>query len=631
MKSIKMLKKRLKIGLAAAGICLCLCSRLVLGAEEADEQAVLLAEEEKEFVRGLGTLVVGCQGNADPVMYEDENGELGGITREILDLVAQRTGLQFEYRILPMGRVTYDDLLRENIDLVAGVEYNEVNAHAAGISLTVPYFEAGKVVVCRKETNFDPQESMTVAVASGSQTIEQVIHNKYPDFQVVFFDSIDEAMKAVDEGNVDCFIQNQYSVDRLIHKPKYEDLKIVAAAGIGDSHSLSPMINKTDTDGNGNMLNDPLLMEVLNKGIESLSEEEVSMIIIRQTSERGYELTTGDFLYKYRYSAAAVLVALAAVACLLVYVWRIGFLKRSVARLKEEEEKNRILLEKSEQMIYEVDLTQKEIRTSETFEKKFGWSPARSCSSMKLEEMLSIWRVHPDDQYSFGKAFRQSVETGQDSKLEVRLLKANGGSIWCRINHFVMMGANGKPKMVLGLIRDVNEETNEKQMLTEKSRRDSLTGLYNKEAFAEEVQKQLAEVRESGQDCAVVFVDLDNFKNVNDHLGHLTGDKAICDVAEILNRFFDKGEVTARFGGDEFCVFIRNESPAALQEKMQRLAELLCLRYTDGVDTVEISASIGTAVSGTSGYQWDMLLQHADAALYEAKAEGKKRCVFYLI
>lgn len=620
----------IKFMLAVAGAVLCLGSLSVLGAGE--EQGIMadLSEDEKAFVSGLDTLVVGCQGNADPVMYQDEHGQLGGITREILNLVALRTGLKFEYKILPNGSITYDDLRRENIDLVAGVEYNEVNAHSAGISLTVPYFEASKVVVCRKETKFEPGSFMTVAVVSGSQTIEQVIHNKYPNFQVVFFKSVETAMDAVDEGKVDCLIQNQYSVDRLMHKPKFEDLRIVAAAGIGDCHSLSPMLNKSEEDEKDEILNSPLLMDILNKGIESISEEEISLIIIRQTMERGYELTILDLLYKYRYAAIAGLVALCALTGLLIYVWRIHFLKRSVALLKEEKEKNRLLLEKSEQIIYEVDLAKMEVHTSDTFEKKFGWSPVRNYSSLKLDEMFHIWRVHPDDQDSFGKAFRQSMEQGQDCKTEVRLIKSNGRSIWCRINHFVMTGSNGKPKMILGLIQDVDEETNERQKLTEKSKRDYLTGLYNKEAFAEEAKRQLLDIRNKGQECAVVFIDLDNFKNVNDHLGHLTGDKAICDVAKILTGFFEKGEITARFGGDEFCVFIRNENTDALKEKLQHLAKSLCLSYSDGGQVVEISASIGVAVSGTSGYQWDILLQHADAALYEAKEAGKKRCVFYV-
>lgn len=633
--TISVLKKRFKVLAVVAGAVMFLGTQSVFGGElNAGEETVAvvnLTEEERAFVESLPALVVGCQGNADPLMYETKSGEFGGIARDILDTVAERTGLTFQYKVLPVGNITYDALRAEGLDLVAGIEYNSVNSHVFGLHLTEPYFEAGKVVVCRKETKFAPDASMKIAVASGSQTIKTVIRNKYPNFQVERYLTVEEAMDAVDRGDVDGMIQNQYSVDRLMHRPKYEDLRIVAAAGIGDSHSLSPLIYKYGNEEKDEVLSSPLLMSVLNKGIDSLTEEETSLFVIRQTMERGYNMTVGDLLYKYRVTLLALGISLGAFVGLGGYIWRIRFLKKSVKLLKREEEKHQLLLEKTEQIIYEVDLVKMETRTSGAFEKKFGWNPVRHYSSMELEEAIGSWRVHQDDQESFSKAWRQSLEKGQDSQMEVRLLKTDGSCVWCRINNFVMLGEDGEAKLVLGLIRDVNQETAERQKLAEKSRRDYLTGLYNKEAFEEESRKWLLECRKRGKNCALLFVDLDNFKNVNDHLGHLTGDRAICDVAEILREFFQEDGIVSRFGGDEFCIFIPcDETDASKEAKLQKLLEALCLSYSDGVSGVEISASVGVALSKVSGYNWDILLRHADAALYRAKETGKNRFNFYV-
>ena len=190
-----------------------------------------------------------------------------------------------------------------------------------------------------------------------------------------------------------------------------------------------------------------------------------------------------------------------------------------------------------------------------------------------------------------------------------------------------MQDSAGNVYQVLGLIRDIDREMSEKQRLAEEAQRDALTGLYNKEAFRQESIRYLRKCKD--ETCAVLFVDMDNFKEVNDTLGHMMGDQAIIAVSDTLKHVFAKSDIVGRFGGDEFCVLMKDVDEQTIEIKMHWLLEQLRFTHTNGEESVSTSASIGITTSTVSGYQLGILLEHADAALYAAKEHGKNRCKFY--
>jgi len=302
-------------------VLLCLCALLPLPGRAAARAAappVALTEEEQAYLGRAGELVVGCPVNNCPLLFQDERtGELKGIAIDILDMVAESTGLTFRYQALPAGDVTFDDLRRLQVDLVAGVEYNPFNQNSSGLALTDTYLHTAKVFVCRGDTVFDPDSAMTVATCSGSQTLKKVIQEQYPLFETVYYDTTESALSALLDGEADVVLQNQYTVERLLRKPIYEDLQIVATASIGDSQCLGCLV---PIDGDGESVLSPdaqLLLSILNKGIDSLDQAQVSFLIIKETSENPYQYTLGDMLYHYRYAAAGLLASLGLILFLL--------------------------------------------------------------------------------------------------------------------------------------------------------------------------------------------------------------------------------------------------------------------------------------------------------------------------
>jgi diguanylate cyclase (GGDEF)-like protein len=178
------------------------------------------------------------------------------------------------------------------------------------------------------------------------------------------------------------------------------------------------------------------------------------------------------------------------------------------------------------------------------------------------------------------------------------------------------------------LLEDVTERRNAEARITHLARYDELTGLPNRVNFRDEIEHLLAAPHGTGQMSALLFIDLDQFKQVNDTLGHPCGDQLLCAVADRLRAMLRPEDFVARFGGDEFVVFQQNiKSPDEAAALASRIVDHLSERYKIDNHLVEIGASIGIAM--TAGVSADTLLKNADMALYRAKADGRGTFCFF--
>ena len=180
---------------------------------------------------------------------------------------------------------------------------------------------------------------------------------------------------------------------------------------------------------------------------------------------------------------------------------------------------------------------------------------------------------------------------------------------------------------------DINEEKSyfeqmnivqkEKEALVEKVKLDLLTGVYSKSAFEQLADEYIHMF--PMQEFAIVFLDLDHFKNVNDTLGHLMGDKAIIDAAERLQTIFSNKDVISRFGGDEFCILVKGIPQNTLIRKLDFILKELRRTYQYDQKTVEITASMGVACCRGMASDIVPIIQAADMALYQAKRNGRNQ------
>lgn len=179
------------------------------------------------------------------------------------------------------------------------------------------------------------------------------------------------------------------------------------------------------------------------------------------------------------------------------------------------------------------------------------------------------------------------------------------------------------------LVEDITERRNAEAKINHMARVDELTGLPNRVSFRDEIEKLLAAPFGGSPLSALLFIDLDQFKQVNDTLGHPSGDKLLCAVTARLRRLLRPQDFVARFGGDEFVVFQRGihstEDAASLA---RRIVDRLSERYEIDHHLVEIGASIGIALTSPD-VSADILLKNADMALYRAKADGRGTFCFF--
>jgi diguanylate cyclase (GGDEF)-like protein len=180
------------------------------------------------------------------------------------------------------------------------------------------------------------------------------------------------------------------------------------------------------------------------------------------------------------------------------------------------------------------------------------------------------------------------------------------------------------------LLEDITERRSAEARITHLARYDELTALPNRLNFRDEIERLLAVPHHADQLSALLFVDLDQFKQVNDTLGHPCGDQLLCAVADRLREMLRPEDFVARFGGDEFVVFQQNikssEDAAGLA---RRIVEHLSERYKIDNHLVEIGASVGIAMTSPQGVSADTLLKNADMALYRAKADGRGTFCFF--
>jgi diguanylate cyclase (GGDEF)-like protein len=175
--------------------------------------------------------------------------------------------------------------------------------------------------------------------------------------------------------------------------------------------------------------------------------------------------------------------------------------------------------------------------------------------------------------------------------------------------------------------------TREQRRLTDRFERlarfDAMTGLENRGSFQERLEVELAAVAADGSQLAVLWVDLDRFKEINDSLGHPTGDGVLCTVARQLSSIVDGRGSVARFGGDEFVLLARGSKPFFAEELAREVMRGLSVPMSVEGTSIQVTGSIGAAVAPTHGTEADILLRHADMALYHAKANGRNDfCLF---
>lgn len=227
------------------------------------------------------------------------------------------------------------------------------------------------------------------------------------------------------------------------------------------------------------------------------------------------------------------------------------------------------------------------------------------------------------------QSLRRALREGREGHALIRNWRKDGQAYWVELAVSPIRDAEGRITHWVGSQADVSERIATEQALAHRATHDELTGLPNRHLFRDRLAQALRESRRFGLNLVVLFMDLDNFKLVNDSLGHAAGDDLLRTVARRLQGCLRQTDTVARFGGDEFVVLLLGEAEADVLRVVDRITEALRRPVELAGSMHYVTASIGYARCPQDGEDAGVLLQRADMAMYQAKARGRNRAVAY--
>lgn len=245
----------------------------------------------------------------------------------------------------------------------------------------------------------------------------------------------------------------------------------------------------------------------------------------------------------------------------------------------------------------------------------------------QLSDIAERLYVDPQRRASFAEEIRRN---GFVRDFEAEVFCRDGSRIWISENAHAVRGPDGTLLYYEGTAENISERRQHQAQLEYQATHDPLTGLPNRNLLQDRLSQAMISARRNNEQVAVAFVDLDNFKVINDSLGHAAGDRLLVEIAKRLQHSLRAVDTVARYGGDEFVLILGNQcDPSLLFQTLERLQTALREPLLLLGHELCVKCSIGVSVYPHDGNDLATLLSHADSAMYLAKAEGKGQVQFY--
>lgn len=247
----------------------------------------------------------------------------------------------------------------------------------------------------------------------------------------------------------------------------------------------------------------------------------------------------------------------------------------------------------------------------------------RSLQQLKNTSVSNL--IHEEDRSLFDQAVRKVLASGQVYQdVEIRLISQSGMTRWASLN--MSRIHDGKELFVMAQFTDISKRKLAEEELVRMATCDHLTSLANRKVFEENLKKALKNARRYNRRGAVLYIDLNDFKNINDMFGHKAGDAILVEVAQVLEHSLREGDTIARLGGDEFAVIMEETAPEEAYRKAQIVEDAVeNIKVVAHGKQVGVSVSVGVKVfSGSDISSMEDVVAAADKAMYDKKAARRK-------
>ena len=313
--------------------------------------------------------------------------------------------------------------------------------------------------------------------------------------------------------------------------------------------------------------------------------------------------------------------------------------KRSEEALREQEEFYRMIAENIDDFVAVLDLEGRRLYNSPSYSRLFG-----DYESLKGTD--SFEEIHPDDREHVKRVFKETVQTGMGLRIEYRFVLPDGSIRYMESCGGLIRNSRGHASRVVVVSRDITERIKAEDQIRNLAFYDALTKLPNRRMFEDRLNQAMAASKRSGHYGALMFLDMDNFKPLNDRYGHSAGDLLLKEVARRIISCVREMDTVSRFGGDEFVVMLTEldtdkqssiTQTGVVAEKIRTILAKpykLVLQHEGEAETTieyQCTASIGVVMFINHEYRPDDLLKRADMLMYQAKEKGRNQVRFFNI
>ncbi len=551
---------------------------LITFAQSTPAEEIFFTEEEKDFINKASVLKVISIDGIAPLSYLDSKGNIVGIGISLFDEISEISRLNFEYKLYE----SVADALDSNFDIYTNAEKKYAPDN---MLLSQPYLESEALFYYNK--SIDPKQlayKRYAAIKGG--TLPVGIREE----QAIYFNDREEAINAVESGIADFGYGNAYSLAFYTLQNGYENI-ITIPTGKEDREYCVGVYQGNE-----------ILLSILNKSIAAIDSYRMDAIVLGVASHVERKITFSMIVNKYGQEMLGILFAMIAILAYAVYTTY-----RAKQRIEIENKRYAILTQISNEYLFEYQIKPDVLHVSEKFGNEIGTRNDQA-------QVIDLFKK------TFGEFNFNDIDEATHT---IKLPLSDGDLGIFRMVFSYLKNESGKVHSVIGKLVDITREEKEKEKLIIKSQLDGLTGLYNATTTKEAIIKSMKNKR-IGDIDALIIIDCDKFKEVNDKYGHLKGNIVLENIAKALKATFRQTDIKGRIGGDEFLVYMHNiPSVDFVHNRCQQLIQ----KIQENSD-IAIAISLGVAICQESSTYED-LFQKADDALYNAKKHSGSRIEVY--
>jgi len=629
-----------------------------------EKDTLILSREEKEWLSKNNTIKVAAIDNVMPYQIIDNQDNVSGLATDYIKLIFNKLNLELKWVKNEKFSDAIEKTKADKIQIIPIITPTE--ERRSEFLMTDSYASGAHMIFARNDvnlvSNIDELANKRFIQIKG-YAINEWLNKKIPNIIKTEVESVEEALKKISSGEADILVDDIITTSYYIEKNGYTNIKIIGATDYIAAAAIG--INKKY----------PLLASSIQKALSSITQQEKAAI-----SNKWHVLkseTVVDYTVLFKYLGVALLIIV------FILYWnqklRSEIHKNTILQNQLQEEKENVTeaLKKVNEQYLELEYQASTIEESavknielledlaiaeDTVQQKnkflkdimdntghgivvFDKFLRLAAWNNTFQELLGLNKCEYKEEMPLKEFFEMNLKNGskydlnideyiEQLKLRIKNREECNEFTWDRTHNNKIINTSQRimdDGSVINTYRDVTAERNEERIIQEMAMQDSLTGLANRRAFDAHMEKKTNNFNANKNPFILVYMDLDNFKSVNDTQGHNAGDAVLSKVSQIMKEHVRNNDKLFRFGGDEFAIIMNETDNKQLAEERLKaiISEVKKIKKLESYE-INVGASAGMACFPSDTSDKINLMELADSALYKAKEGGKGQVFFHI-